>query len=438
MSHCPEGIERADRMVRFLREIARSLQLPQEGKDDERALDELRALVQRGCRPVPWEFGEKWCQSANAVAAQLGLVPLTPIDLERVGQGLIVHPGMLAHPRVIATLLNRLSRGERQRLRNLWPRTSWPRSHTPRPRVGGSQYRAPSVRQVSSQPSGSGECSEVVGEDWESQYVEASGAYSEGAGGDNDPGHLEVIDAHWHPTRMSVPVNLSALTVAIEQLPSGMDVPVRVVGGCAVYVDGPTPSPTDPPQPGWVTAVGLHPTKVSGVSSGCVEELMETCVKYGWAVGEVGLDYCQGTNWGHQRWVLGEVLRVVTPLTPLVLHLRGAPSDPLGQEPMLDCQSLLTQHRTPAWVPLYLHSFTGGSSQVDEWVATGRVVFFGVSGLLCFFTQEQIQGIRRIPADRLLLETDSPHLRVGPPGDDSGANRCNVSARLTSISWWPK
>lgn len=53
VSHCPEGIERADRMVRFLREIARSLHLPQEGRDNERALDELRALVQRGFRPVP-------------------------------------------------------------------------------------------------------------------------------------------------------------------------------------------------------------------------------------------------------------------------------------------------------------------------------------------------------------------------------------------------
>lgn len=98
-------------MVRFLREIVRSLNLPQEGRDDERALDELRALVQRGFRPVPWEFGGKWCQSANALAAQLGLVLLTPMDLERVGQGLIVHLGMLAHPRVIATLLNRLTRG---------------------------------------------------------------------------------------------------------------------------------------------------------------------------------------------------------------------------------------------------------------------------------------------------------------------------------------
>lgn len=151
-------------------------------------------------------------------------MPLTLMDLERVGQGLIVHPGMLAHSRVISTLLNRLTRGERQRLHNLWPRTNWPRLNTSRPRVWGSQSRAPSVRQVSSKPSGSGKSSRVVGEDWESQYAEVSGCYSEGAGVDNDPGYLDVIDAHWYPTRISVPVILSALTVEIGQLPSGIDV----------------------------------------------------------------------------------------------------------------------------------------------------------------------------------------------------------------------
>lgn len=79
-------------------------------------------------------------------------------------------------------------------------------------------------------------------------------------------------------------------------------------------------------------------------------------------------------------------------------------------------------------MPLYLHSFTGGPSQVDKWVATGRVLFFWVSGLLSYFlTQDQIQGIRRIPAVRLLLETSSPHLRVGPqkmtPGQIGLTNR---------------
>lgn len=129
-------------------------------------------------------------------------------------------------------------------------------------------------------------------------------------------------------------------------------------------------------------------------------------------MGEVGLDYCRVTNLGHQR---GRFVGWL-PRPPHWCSIcgGGATSDPLGREPMVDCQSLLTQHRTPALVPLYLHSFTGGPSQVDEWIATGRVVFFGVSGLLCFFTHEQILGIRRIPAYRLLLETDSPHLRVGP------------------------
>lgn len=34
--------------------------------------------------------------------------------------------------------------------------------------------------------------------------------------------------------------DLSALSVAIKELPLGIDVPVRNVGCCAVYVDGPT------------------------------------------------------------------------------------------------------------------------------------------------------------------------------------------------------
>lgn len=121
----------------------------------------------------------------------------------------------------------------------------------------------------------------------------------------------------------------------------------------------------------------------------------------------------KGSGWGHQSWVLGEICRLVTPLTPLVLHLQGAASDPLGREPLADVKSILSHNGTPLWVPLYLHSFIGGPSQVDEWVATGRVVFFGVSGL-CFFSQEQIKGVWRIPTDRLLLDTHSPHLPVGP------------------------
>ncbi|XP_062611926.1 uncharacterized metal-dependent hydrolase BU355-like [Saccostrea cucullata] len=206
---------------------------------------------------------------------------------------------------------------------------------------------------------------------------------------------------------------LTALTEGIAHLPVACDVPVQVVGGCAVYVDGSTPPTDTTPEPGWVTAVGFHPTQVAGVTAGNIESLVARCVENGWVIGEVGLDYVKGSNWGHQRWVLGEFCRLATPLTPLVLHLRGASSDPMGQEPLLDCQQLLDQARTPLWVPLYLQPFTGGASKVDEWLDTGRVVFYGVSGLIQYFTWGQIQGVRRIPTDRLLIETDSSHLGVG-------------------------
>lgn len=32
---------------------------------------------------------------------------------------------------------------------------------------------------------------------------------------------------------------------------------------------------------------------------------MDKFVQKGYAVGEIGLDYFEGTEWGHQRWVLG-------------------------------------------------------------------------------------------------------------------------------------
>lgn len=117
--HCPAGVEEPRYLVQFLREVARHLQLLQEGKDDERALDELRSLVQRSFRPVLWGFAGKWLDRTNALAEHVGLVPVSPLDLQRVRQGLIVNVGMLSYPRVIAVLLNRPTPGGSQQVRQM-------------------------------------------------------------------------------------------------------------------------------------------------------------------------------------------------------------------------------------------------------------------------------------------------------------------------------
>lgn len=64
----------------------------------------------------------------------------------------------------------------------------------------------------------------------------------------------------------------------------------------------PNPSHTYTPQPVCMTAVGVHQTKVSGVTIASVQVLIKTC---GLWVVEVGLDFCRGTNCGHERWVMG-------------------------------------------------------------------------------------------------------------------------------------
>ena len=66
-----------------------------------------------------------------------------------------------------------------------------------------------------------------------------------------------------------------------------------------------------------ITAVGLHPTQVSEVTEDGVLALVDQCTEMGWVIGEVGMDYLQGRGWSHQRWVLGEIFQLVTPLTPV-------------------------------------------------------------------------------------------------------------------------
>ena len=47
-----------------------------------------------------------------------------------------------------------------------------------------------------------------------------------------------------------------------------------MVGGCAVYVNGPTTSGECVPETGWVTAVSFHPTQVAVVTESSVRALV--------------------------------------------------------------------------------------------------------------------------------------------------------------------
>jgi TatD DNase family protein len=168
-------------------------------------------------------------------------------------------------------------------------------------------------------------------------------------------------------------------------------------------------------------AAGVHPHAAGSADEGtwaAIEELADDPRVV--AVGETGLDYdrafspreAQLTNL-RRHLELGRRLG-----KPVILHCRSRP----GQHDAHD--DLLRElpdagAGTPAWPlaegrpPALLHSFSGPPDYAERALAMGLAISF--SGLVFRRGEEASEVVARLtPADRLLVETDSPYL--SPPG----------------------
>ena len=61
---------------------------------------------------------------------------------------------------------------------------------------------------------------------------------------------------------------------------------------------------------------------------------------------------------------------------------------------------------------MQLHCFTGGVDQALAWMTTFPRCYFSISGLVLTFDKFQQAAVKRIPEDRLIIETDSLYLRT--------------------------
>ena len=128
------------------------------------------------------------------------------------------------------------------------------------------------------------------------------------------------------------------------------------------------------------------------------------------AIGEIGLDYhySPGTR-AAQRELFAQMLELArTRRLPVVVHSREAENDTIA---------MLNEHAAawsgnPARLGV-LHCFTGGPDFVRRVVEVGLFVSF--SGITSFRNAESIRDAAGlVPADRLLVETDSPYLAPIP------------------------
>lgn len=120
------------------------------------------------------------------------------------------------------------------------------------------------------------------------------------------------------------------------------------------------------------------------------------------AAGEMGLDY----HYDHspremQRRVFEEQLELAAEAgKPAVIHAREADDD---------VAAALANHPRTLCI---LHSFSSGPGLLHRALGLGHYVSF--SGMITFKNWRTDQAILDTPADRLLVETDSPYLAPAP------------------------
>lgn len=150
-------------------------------------------------------------------------------------------------------------------------------------------------------------------------------------------------------------------------------------------------------------AVGVHPHEAGSWRDEHLVELSEL-VERAVAVGEIGLDFHYDFAPPEQQLsCLRAQLDVAREHSlPIILHCREA-EETLYEE--------LSRARLPAGG--VVHCFTGGWEWADRFLDLGY--FLGITGMVTFPKLAEVHEVaRRIPLERLLLETDGPYLAPIP------------------------
>ena len=152
--------------------------------------------------------------------------------------------------------------------------------------------------------------------------------------------------------------------------------------------------------------VGLRPHDASDFSPRTIDFLDSLCAEPKVvAIGETGLDsYYVHSPVEKQKEAFEAHLELAERVQlPVVIHCRDAYSELV--------ETLQASYQ-PDHVPWHVHCFSGNARELAELVELD--CYFSVGGMVTFKKFGGQELIRAIPAERLLLETDSPYLAPHP------------------------
>jgi TatD DNase family protein len=153
--------------------------------------------------------------------------------------------------------------------------------------------------------------------------------------------------------------------------------------------------------------VGIHPHNAGERDAPSVEEILrEADHPKVIGIGESGLDYFydKAPRPAQAAGFRAHIAAARASGLPLVVHARDADDD---------IAAILRDEHGKGAFPFLLHCFSSGADLARQAVALGGYISF--SGMLTFPKSDAIRAIAaELPADRLLVETDSPYLAPVP------------------------
>lgn len=150
---------------------------------------------------------------------------------------------------------------------------------------------------------------------------------------------------------------------------------------------------------------GIHPTEINRGTSASPGELADWCGREEFVgVGETGLDYHWSTDFKQQQIASlrmhCEVARQVE--KPIVLHNRESTGD------LLD----IIEEQQDGSLEGIWHCFNGSAEEGRRAIDLG--LHLGIGGVLTFKNAGVDRAVARLPAERMVLETDAPYLSPEP------------------------
>lgn len=154
-------------------------------------------------------------------------------------------------------------------------------------------------------------------------------------------------------------------------------------------------------------SVGIHPHEADAHEDLGAEQLRHaTEDPKVIAIGETGLDYYYDKS---DRQVQQDLFRMHIGVArevqlPVIIHTRDAEDDTVR---------ILREEMEKGAFPALIHCFTASANFAEQVLELG--LYISISGIVTFKNATELQDVAtKVPADRLLVETDSPFLAPVP------------------------